>query len=315
MALNMTLTQPGKLRLFSTAELVKMPPPNWLVNGIMPEEGVIGLYGAPSTGKSFVAVDLACAIGSGTPWQGHTVRSGLVIYISAEGGAGIGKRVLAWAAEHKVNPATIEVAWIIEAIPITASHEDMQYLFDRIDEIREQPVLVVIDTLARCFEGDENLQEDMGAFIKGVDMIRQTLDTAVLIVHHTRLDGDRERGNTAFRGAADTMIHVKRQRGQNKLALLCDKQKDDEEFAPLHLRLEKREEENSCVIRGASVPEHLAEFLQALRSGGVRTGESYAVADLQTMSGESSSTFFRKLRAAKDEGLLDKRKGKYVLKS
>ena len=315
MALNMTLTQPGKLQMFSTTELVRMPPPEWLVDGIMPESGVIGLYGAPSTGKSFVAVDLACSIGAGRAWQGHTVKQGLVVYISAEGGAGIGKRVLAWAAENNVSPALIDVAWIIEAIPISASHEDMQYLFDRIEEIREQPVLVIIDTLARCFEGDENLQEDMGAFIKGVDLIRRELDTSVLIIHHTRLDGDRERGNTAFRGAADTMIQVKRQRGTDKLALFCDKQKDDEEFKPLQLRLEKREEENSCVIRGVAVPSALTEFVTVLRANGMQAGESYSVADLQAMSGEPSSTFFRKLRAARDEGVLDKRNGKYVLRA
>ena len=28
------LTKPGKLRLYSTAELLKMPPPEWLIHGI-----------------------------------------------------------------------------------------------------------------------------------------------------------------------------------------------------------------------------------------------------------------------------------------
>lgn len=310
------LTQPGKLRLYSTTELIKMPPPIWLIETIMPEQGVIGLYGAPGTGKSFVAIDFALSIATGRPWHGRAVQQGLVIYISAEGGAGIGKRVLAWCNAHHVSPASANLAWVIEAIPIQADSADVTRLFERMDELHDTPVLVVIDTLARCFDGDENQQEDMGAFVKGVDAIRHALGTAVMIVHHTRLDGDRERGNTAFRGAADTMIQVKRNKdaAKGKLTLLCDKQKDDEEFAPIPMSLVKCEDENSCIVTTVDLSPSMREFVTALRDAGVTPGTSHGVAALEELSGLPRATFFRHLSHAKKEGIVEKRGSNYVLK-
>ncbi len=46
--------------------------------------------------------------------------------------------------------------------------------------------LIVIDTLARCFGGnDENDARGMGAFIEGCDVIRLKTAATVLVVHHS----------------------------------------------------------------------------------------------------------------------------------
>ena len=223
------LTSPGPLRLYSTTELLRLPPPAWLIDGIVPTGGLVGLYGPPGHGKSFLALDMALSVATGCPWQGRPVLSGFVLYVSAEGGTGIGKRVQAWLAHHQAHPKSANVAWLIESIAVLSDSGDMDVLLGRInDEVTDCPVLVVIDTLARCFDGDENQQEDMGRFIQGVDRLRREFGATVLVVHHTRLAGDRERGNTAFRGAADTMIFVRKQ--GHRLRLTNNKQKDAEPF-------------------------------------------------------------------------------------
>ena len=60
--------------------------------------------------------------------------------------------------------------------------------------------MVVIDTLARCFGGnDENDARDMGAFIEGCDVIKQKTGATVLVVHHSGKDeGKGARGSSAF---------------------------------------------------------------------------------------------------------------------
>ena len=227
----LALTRPGPLRLFNTVELLRLPPPRWLVQDILPAGGLVGLYGPPGDGKSFLAIDLALCVASGQAWHGHPVDRGFALYVSGEGGTGIGKRVQAWLSSHEVSANKVNIAWLTESMPISSTSEDMDVLFGRLNnEVEQTPSLVVIDTLARCFDGDENLQEDMGRFIAGVDRLRREFHATVIVVHHTRLDAERERGSTAFRGAADTMLSVARKGKQGPIELSCNKQKDAEEF-------------------------------------------------------------------------------------
>lgn len=251
-----TLTSTGAYRLYSVEELIRMPEPTWQIQDIMPTGGLIGLYAPPGVGKTFLALDMALCIATGRAWQGHAVEPGVVVYISAEGGTGIGKRVAAWLEDRQVKASTVRnLAMMLEAIPISPETDGMDTLIQRINEIQCRPSLIVIDTLARCFDGDENTQEDMGRFIKGVDLLRETFESTVLIVHHTRLDGERERGNTAFRGAADTMLKLAY--GEDgEIEFSCTKQKDAEEFVPMVMALKVVPSCQSCVL---VVPSHIQD--------------------------------------------------------
>lgn len=228
------LMAPGSHRFYSTAEMYRRPPPTWLIDGIIPMGGVVGLYGPPGTYKTFIAMDMALSVATGTPWQGHDSKKGFVAYIAAEGGTGITIRIAAWHKARAIDESRATIGWLTEPLPIYAESEDLSDVIDRVSkELDYTPTLIVIDTLARSFDGDENQQEDMGRFIGGVDRLRKEFGSTVLVVHHTRLDGQRERGNTAFRGAADTMLAVSSGDTHGDIRLTCSKQKDAEEFTEL----------------------------------------------------------------------------------
>src|SRR5439155_17182506 len=72
----------------------------------------------------------------------------------------------------------------------------------------ERPVLIIIDTLARCLVGgDENSAKDMGIAIAALDRLRAELGCSVLVVHHTgHANEERERGSSALRAAVDTLL-------------------------------------------------------------------------------------------------------------
>lgn len=279
------LTQPGPLRLYRTVELLRLPPPTWQIDQILPSGGLVGLYGPPGSFKSFLAIDMAMCIATNRPWHGHEVDPGLVLYVSAEGSAGIGKRVAAWLSFNQVNANDVNLAWLIEGITVNPDSEDMDVLFKRLDEgINDQrPSLVIIDTLARCFDGDENLQEDMGRFIGGVDRLRREFAATVLVVHHTRLDAERERGSTAFRGAADTMLSVARDPDDATVTLKCNKQKDAEEFSPKTLALAAVPQFDSCVLRDWQENAH-GRILAALPANGATYTELRDLAKIGTTS-------------------------------
>jgi len=90
---------------------------------------------------------------------------------------------------------------------------------------------VVIDTLARCFGGnDENDARDMGAFIEGCDTIKQKTGATVLVVHHSGKDEAKgARGSSSLRAALDVEFNVKREGEGKALILSCTKMKDAEE--------------------------------------------------------------------------------------
>ena len=315
----LALTRSGPLRLFDTVELLRMPPPHWLVHDILPAGGLVGLYGQPGAGKSFLAIDLAMCVASGRPWHGHEVLSGFVLYVSAEGGTGIGKRAQAWLSTLGVNPHELNMAWLTESIPVSSTSEDMDVLFRRLnDEVEQNPALVVIDTLARCFDGDENLQEDMGRFIAGVDRLRREFTATVIVVHHTRLDAERERGSTAFRGAADTMLSIARKRGDS-LILSCNKQKDAEEFADLSFELKvvpvtmRGVADTSCAIADAKKSrESLLISLIRQSQEPISFGDLLA---LTTAAHMSPATMKRGLRELRENHQIVKQNGRYQLRA
>lgn len=242
-----TLTGAGPLRLFSTQELLNRPIPPWFIDGIFPSGGLVSIYGPPGGGKSFIAMDMALSCATGRAWQGRPTEPGFVLYIAAEGGAGIGKRARAWIQHHRASASSVRLGWATEPLALFKESQDLDTLTDRLSlELECAPAFIIIDTLARCFEGDENTQLDMGRFVAGCDALRTEYAATVLVVHHTRLDGERERGNTAFRGSLDTLIEVKPNHGM--MDLICRKQKDAEDFATFSLRLQPVPGTESCVV-------------------------------------------------------------------
>jgi hypothetical protein len=73
-----------------------------------------------------------------------------------------------------------------------------------------KPVVIVLDTLNRSLRGSESSDEDMGAYIRAADSLREAFDCAVIIVHHCGVDGNRPRGHTSPTGAADAQLSVRR---------------------------------------------------------------------------------------------------------
>lgn len=304
------LTTPGPLRLYSTDELLRLPPPTWLIQDTLPAGGLVALYGQPGCGKSFVAIDMALSVAAGGFWQGRPVAQGYVLYVSAEGGSGIGKRARAWLDVRGLQGRDAPVAWLLQALSVYGDSNDLELLMGRIhDEVERYPTLIIIDTLARCFDGNENEQEDMGRFIKGVDLLRTELGSAVLVVHHTRLDGERERGNTAFRGACDTMMALERKGG---MTLSCTKQKDAEEFKPIALRLRTVPGTDSCAIglsRAQATETKQDSILDVLTEKGSLTTDEWL--GLMRSHDMPKSTFHRHLVRLRKSGQIIRKNGQW----
>jgi len=210
----------------------------FLVRGLLEPQGLAVLYGESGTGKSTLAVDLAFAIATGNPWRGCATSQGLVLHVAGEGSRGLRMRQAAYCLQYQI-PRTAPYAVMPKAIALGADAE--LELVDCIAQasvdMRVSPRLVIVDTLARCMAGDENSGQDMGAFIKACDYIRECTGAAVLVIHHAGKDVARgARGHSSLRAAADTELLV--EGWGNPRTLKVTKQRDIELIEPMVFDLE-----------------------------------------------------------------------------
>lgn len=207
---------------------------DYIIKHFLPAQSLCSIYGPSGSYKSFLAVSWACHIAAGMEWSGRKVNAGAVMYIVGEGGVGVPRRIRAWESAHGKN---IDNLWLVNRPVFPVRREEVDEVIKASRQIEAEsgaPVkLIVIDTLARCFGGDdENNARDMGAFIEGCDNIKRLTGASVLVVHHSGKDEAKgARGSSSFRAALDAEFSVKREGEGKALVLTCTKMKDAEEPA------------------------------------------------------------------------------------
>lgn len=190
-----------------------LKPIDWLIEDYIEKDSLSLIFSPPSSGKSFILVDIACCIATGTAWHGREVKQGPVFYIAGEGHNGMARRFAAWSRHHNV-PLKGSGLYKSERAVSLYNEESAAELFDVIKEMTEihgvLPAMVVIDTLARNFGGgDENSTEDMGQFISHIDnYIRNPFKCNVMTAHHSGHNMDRARGSSALKAALDSEYQV-----------------------------------------------------------------------------------------------------------
>ena len=220
--------------ILTTADIKALPPPTWLVDRYLVRDSLALLYGPSGTYKTFLGIDLALHVATGSWWNKHAIGDpGRVLYVIAEGVAGVGARIDAWQAHHRIYDLDrhAPVAWLPRAVNLSDRVEAAAFA-----ELaaRLEPELIVVDTLARCTVGaEENSARDMGMVVEGLDLLRRRTTACVLTIHHTGKEAaSGARGSSALRAAMDTELEMAT---GDPLVLKVTKQKDAGEPAPLHL--------------------------------------------------------------------------------
>ncbi len=231
--------RPSPFRFVAACDM-PVNPVAWLIKDYIEEDALAVMYGPPGKGKSFIALDMSCCIASNLSFHGHNVKAGAVFYIAGEGHNGLARRLRAWAELN--NTDMPRALFVSEAPADLASEANATKVMEAVQQLADAsgktPVLIVIDTLARNFGGDENSATDMGNFIRNADALRRLWKATVLIVHHSGKDSDRgARGSSALKGAADAEYEVGRNDADQIIRLTPRKMKDAEEPASLAFEL------------------------------------------------------------------------------
>lgn len=240
--------------------------------GIVRQNSFGVLYGQPGTGKSFCALGLALSVASGRDYLGRRTTPGPAVYVAGEGGEDVQRRIEAWRLENGVQGCSLPLAVVPRAVMLDQPGE-VERLAEAIDSIfNEPPRLLVVDTLNRCFSGDENSARDMSKFIAACDWLKTRFPgLAVLVVHHSNKSDQQDiRGSSALLGAVDMAAVMMAQQGRpsstgRPLVLRCVKAKDTEPFPDSALLLSQvplsgldpyGRPSSSCVLRLRDGPRH-----------------------------------------------------------
>lgn len=222
----------------SDAAIAMIAQQRWLIDQIIPVDAFGVIYGPSGSYKSFCAMDMSACIASAMNWHGNDVdEPGHVLYIGAEGASGLHLRKKAWEIRHQ-RPLT-NLAILGMAVTINSDdHNALIGLCDELVQEIDQPIrLIVIDTLARSFQGEENSATDMGDFVNACDHIREVTGATILVVHHSGKDAEKgARGSSALRAACDFEFKVTSP-GKKLTRLSCTKAKDSDPFDDINFKL------------------------------------------------------------------------------
>lgn len=212
----------------------------WQVKHMIPADSMGMLFGASGTFKSFIALDHGLHVAHGMPWMGRKTRQGGVVYVAAEGGAGIYKRVAAWHQQHGLDlPQNFHVC-ITPMVLSLAEHVDA--LATAIAALPYEPALIYIDTLSQTFDGDENSNSDIATYLRTINAcIRARFHATVVVIHHSgHTATERPRGASSITSNVDFLLGVYRPDASVMQARLdVSKQKDGDRHSGQAFELSK----------------------------------------------------------------------------
>lgn len=189
--------------------------PRDLIKGLIPRTGIVIIWGPPKSGKSFWTFDAVMHVSLSRDYRGRRTQKGAVVYCGFEGQSGFEARVEAFRKKNLTEHHE-PIPFYLEPITLNLVQEHQQLISAIRKKLgNEIPVAVVLDTLNRSLQGSESSDEDMTAYIKAADTIREMFDCVVIIVHHCGVDGSRPRGHTSLTGACDAQLSVKRDYAKN----------------------------------------------------------------------------------------------------
>jgi KaiC/GvpD/RAD55 family RecA-like ATPase len=256
----------GRFPITSLTVSIAMEPGDWLIKNVLPDAGLIVIYGASGSGKTFVAIDMAFAIARGVAWRGNRTRKGRVIIVAAEGGKGMSKRLKAYTDFYNIDPNEVEIG-LLTVPPNFLLNEDVTELAAAIAAAGGADAIIV-DTMAQVTPGaNENSSEDVGLALANGRALHTATGAALIMVDHSGKDASKGvRGWSGKRAAADAEIEVvKHENGTREIRIT--KMKDGDDGLKWGFRLETvtvgldRDGDpiTSCVAVEADVPVQVIE--------------------------------------------------------
>ena len=240
-------------------------PISWLVKRWIQSQALVMVHGPSGGGKTFVVLDWCLRMASGIEdWAGHKVRPGNVVYLAGEGHHGLRGRVAAWKHHHQAGKLAM---WLSKDGCDLNTQTGYLKVAEQVRMLPNRPDAIVVDTLHRFLQGDENSAQDTKTMLDACAALMQEFGCSVILVHHTGVSEEaqhRARGSSAWRGALDIEISIIPGKEGVPMQIVQRKSKDAEMAETIHVELlqvaipgwvdEDNQQVTSAVIVQAQAP-------------------------------------------------------------
>jgi hypothetical protein len=169
---------------------------------------------------------MALAVASGAPCLGsfEVGDAGGVLLYMAEDAAPVVKARLSGICQHRGLDLTTLPVHLITAPALRLDRErDQARLRDSV--AKYAPRLLILDPFVRLHRIDENDAGQVSALLGYLRELSRAFDLAVLVVHHARKNGTSGQPGNSLRGSgdffawADSLLYVRRHKGQLLLTI------------------------------------------------------------------------------------------------
>lgn len=205
-----------------------VPEREWIVPRLIPAGNPTLLAGDGGTGKSLLGAQLCAAAALGREWLGQPVKAGKTLYLSAEDDRDeLHRRFAAIASAEQVGLGELHGITVrclagedaLLAVPDLRSGRLLETpLFDDIAKMIERlrPALVVLDSLADVFGGNENDRAHVRQFVGMLRGWAIRHGCAVVLLAHPSLSGLNTgsgfSGSTAWNNSVRSRLYFSREK-------------------------------------------------------------------------------------------------------
>lgn len=180
------------------------PETRWLIEGLWAEQAVGIVGGEPKCCKSFLVLDMAVAVASGSPCLRHfpVPRKGRILLYAAEDALPVVRARLEGICSHlDLHLPELDIHVITAPSLWLDSELDRKRLCDTIDRL--SPRLLLLDPFVRLHRIDENLSSEVASILGYLRQLQRQFHLAVVLVHHARKGAHHLRAGQALRGSSE----------------------------------------------------------------------------------------------------------------
>jgi hypothetical protein len=202
--------------------IAEIPPENhshrWLVEQLWGASSVGVIGGAPKCSKTWLGLDLALSVATGTPCLGKYAvpePGPVLVYLAEDALPVVRQRVEGMARHRGLALERVEIHVITAPTLRLDRGSHRRQLFQTAQRLR--PRLLLLDPLVRLHGIDENNASEVAGLLAYVRGLQRQLDLSVILVHHTRKNavggvaaGQALRGSGDLHAFGDSNLYLRR---------------------------------------------------------------------------------------------------------
>ncbi len=175
----------------------------WLIESLWGDTAVGIIGGAPKCCKSWLGLDMAISVASGTACLGKfqiPARGKVLIFLAEDAAHNVRARIESICIHRHLDISELDLYVITAATMRLDLETDQQMLTKTIDNLR--PKLLILDPLVRLHRLDENSASDISKLLGFLRGLQRSFATAIVLVHHASKKHRAQPGQ-ALRGSSD----------------------------------------------------------------------------------------------------------------